>query len=140
MKEICLRVLFSTFPAGGRGIGLLLLRGAVAFAVMIKGGAYLDGPATIGDSVAGVISLAVGFDLLIGFITPFASGLITLAAFGACISRFAATDLESTAMFAFVGIVAASLTLLGPGAVSLDSRLFGPREIIIPPSPRSQQP
>jgi hypothetical protein len=31
-------------------------------------------------------------------------------------------------------IVALSIALLGPGAISLDSRLFGRREIIIPDS------
>jgi zinc transporter ZupT len=33
--------------------------------------------------------------------------------------------------------IAASIVLLGPGAFSLDARLFGHREIIIPPSSRS---
>jgi hypothetical protein len=140
MKEIRLRLLFSTFPGGGRGIGLLLLRCAVGTAAMIKGGGYLSGPASIEAAIAGVMSLAVGFALLVGFITPIASGLTTLGALAGCVSRLAATGLESTASFAFVGIVAASLTLLGPGALSLDSRLFGRREIIIPPSPRFQQP
>ena len=140
MKEIRLRLLFSSFPGGGRGIGLLLLRGAVGTAAMIKGGGYLDGPPSIGAAVVGVVSLALGFALLVGFITPIASGLITLGAFAGCVSRLGAGGLENTGLFAFVGIVAASLTLLGPGALSLDSRLFGRREIIIPPSPRSQQP
>jgi hypothetical protein len=33
-------------------------------------------------------------------------------------------------------ITAAALALLGPGAFSLDGRLFGRREIVIPPSSR----
>ena len=140
MKEIRLRLLFSTFPGGGRGIGLLLLRGAVGAAAIIKGGIYLNGPATITGAISGIIALTVGFSLLVGFITPIASGLITLGAFAACFSRIGAGGLENTALSAFVGIVAVSLTLLGPGALSLDSRLFGRREIIIPPSSRSQQP
>jgi len=32
---------------------------------------------------------------------------------------------------------AAALALLGPGALSLDARLFGRREIIIPHDPRT---
>ncbi len=34
-------------------------------------------------------------------------------------------------------ILAAVIALLGPGAYSLDARLFGRREIIIPPASRS---
>jgi len=33
--------------------------------------------------------------------------------------------------------MAAAIVLLGPGAFSLDARLFGRREIIIPPSPHN---
>jgi hypothetical protein len=119
---------------------LLLLRGAVGAAAIIKGGGYLRDAANFGGAIAGLMSLAVGFALLVGFITPIASGLVTLGAFAGCASRIAATGMENMALFAFVGTVAASLTLLGPGALSLDSRLFGRREIIIPPSPRSQNP
>jgi hypothetical protein len=32
---------------------------------------------------------------------------------------------------------ATAIALLGPGAFSLDARLFGRREILIPPDPRS---
>jgi uncharacterized membrane protein YphA (DoxX/SURF4 family) len=35
-----------------------------------------------------------------------------------------------------LGVVSISLILLGPGAFSLDARLFGRREIIIPEIPR----
>jgi hypothetical protein len=86
-----------------------------------------------------MISLAVGFSLLVGFITPISSGVITLGAFAGCFPWVTAAGLEHTGLLAFVGIVAASLTLLGPGALSVDSHLFGRREIIIPPSRRSQQ-
>jgi hypothetical protein len=37
----------------------------------------------------------------------------------------------------FVGIMAVAIMLLGPGAFSLDCRLFGRREIIIPHGNRS---
>jgi uncharacterized membrane protein YphA (DoxX/SURF4 family) len=35
-----------------------------------------------------------------------------------------------------LAVISVALVLLGPGAVSLDARLFGRREIIIPGPPR----
>lgn len=42
-------------------------------------------------------------------------------------------DSRTTEVFAIM--IAAALACLGPGAFSLDSRLFGRREIVIPKSP-----
>jgi hypothetical protein len=36
-------------------------------------------------------------------------------------------------------VAAVALALLGPGAFSLDGRLFGRREIVIPPSSRKPE-
>jgi uncharacterized membrane protein YphA (DoxX/SURF4 family) len=44
----------------------------------------------------------------------------------------AANQPEIGLMTMFVAVVAATVILLGPGAFSLDARLFGRREIIIP--------
>lgn len=118
----------------------MLLRGAVAAVALAKGSGYLIGAASVGTVIASVVSLAVGSALLVGFLTPLASGLVAVGAFADGVCRITAGGLENTALFALVGMVATSLTLLGPGALSLDSRLFGRREIIIPPSPRSQKP
>jgi hypothetical protein len=37
-------------------------------------------------------------------------------------------------------VVAVAIALLGPGAISLDSALFGRRKVIIPRSPISSRP
>jgi hypothetical protein len=44
--------------------------------------------------------------------------------------------LDTKWIVALVLAVAAAVVPLGPGALSLDARLFGRREIIIPRSPR----
>jgi hypothetical protein len=43
----------------------------------------------------------------------------------------------SRATVGLIVVIAISLALLAPGAFSVDSRLFGRREIVIPKSPRS---
>jgi uncharacterized membrane protein YphA (DoxX/SURF4 family) len=80
-----------------------------------------------GAWASGLLAVAAGALLLVGFLTPVAAavaGGLDLAHAPAAIPSMA-----------FLVAVAAAVTLLGPGALSLDARCFGLREIIIP-SPR----
>lgn len=92
---------------------------------------------------AGGLAVLSGISLLIGFLTPMASALLALGAIGLSLSRIslaAADPLESKPLTVLVAVVAVAVTLLGPGALSLDARLFGRREIIIPRMPRASNP
>ncbi|HTP34796.1 MAG TPA: hypothetical protein VMJ75_21615 [Candidatus Acidoferrales bacterium] len=66
------------------------------------------------------------------FVGVTAAGVWTSAIPAAASSLF-----PSRVSTAFVAIVATALALLGPGTFSVDARLFGLREIIIPPARRS---
>jgi uncharacterized membrane protein YphA (DoxX/SURF4 family) len=108
---------------------------------MIQGGLYLTGPGdgTFESSLAGLFVLTSGLSLLIGFLTPVAGGLVALATIGIARSWFPlpSPNLFNTLLPAIlVSIVAIAIALLGPGALSVDCRLFGRREIIIPHAPR----
>ena len=76
----------------------------------------------------GTLAVASGLLLLVGFLTPLA-GVVLVACIGA--GRLAGFHEAETSPL-LVGIAAIAIVLLGPGAVSLDARLFGRREIVIP--------
>jgi uncharacterized membrane protein YphA (DoxX/SURF4 family) len=139
-REDPLQRLFSTFPGGRPGIGLLILRAAVGTITTVQGILYLSGsnertPFTI---LIGLILAASGVSLVIGLLTPVASLLVGLCTLGIALSWFPASAMAliSPRLMAFgVIITAVAIALLGPGAFSVDGYLFGRREIVIPPSP-----
>ncbi len=132
--------MFSTFPGGWPGAGLLLLRGGIGITTIIQGGLYLADPNNL--TLVGLVAIVIGALLLSGFLTPVAGVLIGLGALGIALGWLPAAtrnlfDAELPAVFAVV--MSAAIVFLGPGAFSIDARLFGRREIIIPPvshSPR----
>jgi uncharacterized membrane protein YphA (DoxX/SURF4 family) len=90
-----------------------------------------------------LIAGASGMALLVGLFTP-AAGL--LAAAGTAILLLSnvptppAHPLNDVVAAAMMLTIAIAIALLGPGALSIDSYLFGRREIVIPCESRSAQP
>ncbi len=120
--------LFCAFPAGRPGAGLLLLRSAVGLTAVLNGAVWLAGgnqtAAALSSLVAGALAVASGALLLLGFLTPIAASVSGLG-----IAVHLSDDGRASV---FVVIVAVAVVLLGPGAFSVDARLFGRREIVIP--------
>jgi len=109
---------------------------------IIQGGLYLADPGTLTleTGTVGLVAVASGALLLIGFLTPVASTLVGLGTLGIGLAWFPAAarnlfDAKLPTVFAV--IMSAAIVFLGPGAFSTDARLFGRREIIIPPVSRS---
>jgi uncharacterized membrane protein YphA (DoxX/SURF4 family) len=132
-----LQRLFSTFPGGWPGVGLLLLRAAVGLTSAIQGGIYLADwrHLTLWTCAAGLLGLSGGVALLVGFMTPVAGFFSGLGAIGSAASWLPAPSrnlFDATLPTALVVVVSAAVVFLGPGAMSVDARLFGRREIIIP--------
>jgi uncharacterized membrane protein YphA (DoxX/SURF4 family) len=124
--------LFHAFPGGRIGAGLLLLRVALGSSVVIQWLMHLAArsDSAQGTWASGLLTVAAGALLLVGFLTPIAAavaGGLELAHAPAAIPSMA-----------FLVAVAAAVALLGAGAFSLDARCFGLREIIIP-SPRPRE-
>jgi len=121
-----LRRLYSTFAGGAPGIALLLMRLVVGAVVLWRAGpALLSGPPL--DMVASA-SLAVAALLLIGGLwTPVAGAVVAVVA----ISEILRTGelLNGRLLAATIGC---ALTMLGPGRLSIDARLFGWKRIDAP--------
>jgi uncharacterized membrane protein YphA (DoxX/SURF4 family) len=83
----------------------------------------------------GSLAIAAGSAIFVGFLTPAATAVATVGYLRTGVSSFLMTGANNhiSTLAAFnLAAISAALVLLGPGAFSLDARLFGRREIIIP--------
>ena len=116
--------LFSTFPNSWPGLGLLILRFAA--------GLSLAAVAHVVGDLAGAASLfarcvvgAVAVLICIGLWTPLVA--VAGSALQIIVITFGHRFELSSVVFATVGL---SLAMLGPGAWSIDARLFGRKRLI----------
>jgi putative oxidoreductase len=120
-----LQRLFSTFPNSWPGVGLLLLRVCLAIALIYLGRASLSErpPQTIGLA-QNLIAVVAGIFLLAGLWTPLMGTLVALVEVWIALS-FYSPAYGDTWIHIFLAILAVSVAMLGPGAWSIDARLFG---------------
>src|SRR5215831_4939060 len=130
------------FPAGRPGIGLLLLRLVVGLVLVIQGTAYLKELPGLTLSKWAILALILtcGACFVVGILTPVTSVLIVLSNIGYALSLMPAPPenlFESKLVIINTIAISVAILFLGPGAFSVDARLFGRREIIIPCPQRS---
>ena len=119
--------LFSTFPEGWPGTGLLFLRTVAAIPPLqhaIAGLLAKSLPALINLQLLAAAAAAL---LLVGLWTPVAGVLLAIAEL--CLTFSHPIDPWRHIL---LGALGAALAMLGPGAWSVDARLFGRKRIRIP--------
>jgi len=137
------RILFFAFPTGPPAVGLLLLRLLFATRFIAEGVDRLTAVAGVEGVAGGGIGTGVGLFVVlcavllgVGFLTPFAQGLLAVVDVVASADPALAVParIALPGLFpAFEACVLMCMAVIGPGAYSLDARLFGREEIIIPP-------
>jgi uncharacterized membrane protein YphA (DoxX/SURF4 family) len=114
------------FPNGWPGRALLLLRVVVGLILVHDGIGALMGMAQREPIVMQVIAAIAAVFLLVGLWTPIAGAIVAPCEIGIALTG---TDhLRSAILLAALGI---ALVFLGPGAQSIDARLFGRKRLDI---------
>ena len=118
--------LFSSFPAGAAGLALLVFRASIAASLSVDGSLHwLFSPMPL---LLNATLLILGVLLVIGLITPYASTACMLLELGVLLLRTNADEYHVAHLVVNCGVLA----VLGPGAYSIDARLFGRRVLNIP--------
>ena len=135
-----LQRLFSTFPNSWPGFGLLLLRLGVGIALIYLGISRFFG--TLGASITvarDFIEAAGGIFLLAGLWTPVTGALIAIDELWIAFSLNSSQP-DSRLIHIFLAVLTAGVAMLGPGAWSIDARLFGRKRFRMPDRNRGTKP
>ena len=119
--------LFSTFANGWPGKGLLLLRLLTGAALVHYGIADLREAHPVASIVSQVIAAGAGIFLIVGLWTPVTGVLLAILELWIAFSRPGDPWIAIT-----LATLGATLAMIGPGAWSIDARLFGRKHIDIP--------
>jgi putative oxidoreductase len=135
-----LQRLFSTFPNSWPGFGLLLLRLGVGIALVHLGVSRLFGALGASITVAlHFIEAAGGIFLLAGLWTPVMGALIAIDELWIAFSLNSSQP-DNRLIHIFLAVLTAGVAMLGPGAWSIDARLFGRRRFEMGDRNRGRKP
>lgn len=131
--------LYSEFPAGYPGLGLLLLR-LLTCGMLIRFEAHwvtaiVTESHTAAESLRCGLLIAAGVLILLGFLTTLAGLLAAVVEGAGAIFHIPHSANGGEPDWIYLLIItgtATVLTLIGPGGFSLDARFFGPKRFFIP--------
>jgi putative oxidoreductase len=123
--------LFSGFADGWPGTGLLLLRLLTGAALIHFGTVGLRDAPPFPTVVLQITGIGAGILLLIGLWTPVAGALAAIVKLSIAFSQHFPHSGDPWIPIV-QGVLGAVLAMVGPGAWSIDARLFGRKHIDIP--------
>jgi putative oxidoreductase len=118
-----LQRLFSTFANGWPGFGLLIQRLLTGIALLHNGMVQLESPRA-GLMIPETTGAILGLFIMMGLGTPLVGSLVAAVEFW--IFLVGGSDIWISLMLAVFG---GTLAMIGPGAWSIDARLFGRKYI-----------
>jgi putative oxidoreductase len=132
--------LFSTFPNGWPGFGLLLLRLGVGIALISFGisGFFAD-PGGLVALARDSIEAAGAIFLIVGLWTPVIGALIALDELWVAFSVYSSHP-DGHWNHVFLAVLTAGVAMLGPGAWSIDARLCGRKRFDMGDGTRGRKP
>jgi putative oxidoreductase len=119
-----LQRLFSTFANGWPGLGLLIQRLVLGIVLLYHGADLLKGVSAVGPIVPELTGSVLGLFILAGLWTPAVGSLVVVVQMW--ITLTGAGDESVSIILAVLG---GTLAMIGPGAWSIDARLFGRKHI-----------
>jgi putative oxidoreductase len=120
--------LFSTFANGWPGKGLLLLRVITGAMLIDFGLANLHEDIPLQTAAPQIVAGTAGVFLLVGLWTPVAGTVAAVVKLWIAFTRFS-THTGDPWIAVLQAALGAALAMIGPGAWSVDSRLFGRKHI-----------
>lgn len=118
-----LQRLFSTFANSWPGFGLLIQRLFTGIALLYSGIAQLETPTT-GLLIPEITGAVLGLFILAGLWTPVVGALVAAVELW-----IALADGSEVWMALMLAVFGGTLAMIGPGAWSIDARLFGRKHI-----------
>ena len=115
--------LFSNFASGWPGVGLLLQRMLTAILLIRFGLMELSGTSNSSAMITQIIAAFAGVLLLIGLWTPIVGTLIVV------IELWVAVNVGNPWIPIVLATFGATVAMIGPGAWSIDARIFGRKHI-----------
>lgn len=115
--------LFSTFADGWPGFGLLIQRLVTGIALLHNATVQLEAPAT-GLMIPEITGAVLGLFILAGLWTPLVGALVVAVELWIVLAG--GSDIRLSLMLVAFG---GTLAMIGPGAWSIDARLFGRKHL-----------